>query len=219
MLNFIDNLKQKIYLQIFTIYLRYLIGGAFVIAAFGMGKVRGKANLLNSLDSPIEQLAPMQQFFRVMVDSGLYWQFIGWSQILAGVLLMTQKFARLGALMFFVLILNILVITMSYGFTGTPIVTGLMLIAVVYLLVWDLPAYLPLIQNKVQYESSPLKLADSQFWIGLGVVMFLSIVILAFLYQSMFMQLGIPFLEGLMGFIAFMIWRRKISAPLRINTH
>jgi hypothetical protein len=38
MLAFIDHWKQKSFLQIFTIYLRYLIGGAFVIAAFGMGK-------------------------------------------------------------------------------------------------------------------------------------------------------------------------------------
>ncbi len=209
MLSFINKFKQKVYLQVFTVYLRYLIGGSFVIAAFGMGKVRGEANLLNSLDHPIEQLAPMQQFFRVMVDSGLYWQFIGWSQIIAASLLITQKFARLGALIFFVIILNIFVITISYGFTGTPIVTGLMLLAIIYLLIWDLPAYMPLIRNQFFYEPAPLKLADSKFWIVLGAIMIVSIIILAITYQNMFMQLGVPFLEGLVGFIVYMVWRRR----------
>jgi hypothetical protein len=148
-----------------------------------------------------------------MVDSGLYWQFIGWSQIVAGILLMTQKFARLGAVIFFVLILNIFVITVSYGFTGTPVVTGLMLLAVVYLLIWDLSAYMPLVKSSSHYEATPLKVADSQFWIALGTVMAVSIIALALLYQNMFMQLGIPFVEGLIGFLVFWKWKRKTDAP------
>lgn len=213
MIHFLESLRKKVYLQVFTIYLRYLIGGAFIIAAFGMGKVRGKANLLNSLDSPIEQLAPIQQFFRVMIDSGLYWQFIGWSQIIAGVLLITQKFARLGALVFFVLILNIFVITISYGFTGTPVVTGLMLLAVIYLLVWDLPAYIPLVNKSFHYEPISLDVADSPFWIFLGTIMMLSIITLAIFYQHILLQLGIPFTEGLFGFLVFWVWRKKTGAP------
>lgn len=100
MFKLLHRLKELIVLQVFTVYLRYLIGGAFIIAAFGMGKVRGTANLMGSLHQPIEQLAPIQQFFRVMQDSGIYWQFIGWSQIIAGALLMTQKLSRLGAIIF-----------------------------------------------------------------------------------------------------------------------
>ena len=60
----LHKLKQLFFLQVFTVYLRYLIGGTFVIAAFGMGKVRGTANLIQSMDKPIEQLAPIQQFFQ-----------------------------------------------------------------------------------------------------------------------------------------------------------
>lgn len=212
MIAILERLKQKVFLQIFTIYLRYLLGGTFIIAAFGMGKVRGSANLLNSLDSPIEQLAPIQQFFRVMVDSGLYWQFIGWSQIIAGGLLMTQKLARLGALIFFVLILNIFVITVSYGFTGTPFVTGLMLLAVIYLLAWDLPAYMPLVKDNFQSQTIRLDVVDKPFWIFLGLVMMLSIVALAMAHQTMLVQLGIPFLEGLIGFVVFHLLRSKTVA-------
>jgi len=204
LLKFIDTWKQKTALQIFTIYLRYLIGGAFVIAAFGMGKVTTtKVNLMYSLDKPIQDLEPIQQFFRVMMDSGLYWQFIGWTQIIAGALLMTQRFARLGALIFFGLIVNIFVITVAYKFTGTTAITGLMLLAVTYLLVWDLRTLQFLFQDNVIVERISLKVMDNSYWTWLGLIMLLTILILALFSSNLFLELGIPFLEGLIGFIVF----------------
>ncbi|MCU0357559.1 MAG: hypothetical protein MUE95_08265 [Cyclobacteriaceae bacterium] len=204
MLALIDRWKQKTFLQIFTIYLRYLIGGAFVIAAFGMGKVSpGSVDLMSSMRTPIQDLHPLQQFFRVMVDSGLYWQFIGWTQIIAGALLMTQRFARLGALIFFGLILNIFVITVSYNFQGTPVVTGLMLLATLYLIVWDLRAFQFLILDRVEYVAVPLPVMEHSWWTWLGGLMLTSIVLLAFVYPNFFWQLGIPFIEGLIGFIVY----------------
>ena len=53
------------------------------------------------------------------------------------VLLLIPRTATLGALVYFPLILNIFVITVSLHFTGTPVITGLMLIACIYLLCWD----------------------------------------------------------------------------------
>lgn len=217
MLNLINHLKKQIVFQVFTVYLRYLIGGAFVIAAFGMGKVNGNVNLLQSADNPIEQLQPMQQFFRVMSDSGLYWMFIGWSQIITGALLMTQRLARLGALLFFGLALNIFMITISYGFQGTPIVTGLMLLAAIYLLIWDLSAFMPIINQSFIHKPVSLALADHPFWIILGFVIFLSIIILALVYHNMLLQLGVPFIEGLLGFILFMIWRKKKRKKIEVE--
>ncbi|HCL06584.1 MAG TPA: hypothetical protein DHW64_11755 [Chitinophagaceae bacterium] len=209
MFSLLHQFKQSIILQLFTVYLRYLIGSAFIIAAFGMGKMNGTSNLIQSMNKPIEQLLPIQQFFRVMQDSGMYWQFIGWSQIIAGALLLTQRLARLGALIFFGLILNIFIITLSYGFQGTPVVTGLMLLATIYLLVWDLPSFMPLIKNSFHYAPVPLKLADHLFWIILGGVMLASIVILALVHQNTLFQLALLFAEGLVGFILYMGWIRK----------
>lgn len=119
---------------------------------------------------------------------------------------------ELGALIYFVLILNIFVITVSYGFTGTPVVTGLMLLAVVYLLIWDLPAYMPLVRNQFHYEPVRLDVADKPFWGFLGAIMTISIIMLAILYQNMLLQLGIPFTEGLIGFVVFWLWKRKNGA-------
>lgn len=208
---FIDHWKQKTFLQIFTIYLRYLIGGAFVIAAFGMGKVTAaKVNLMGSLDKPIQDLEPMQQFFKVMVDSGMYWQFIGWTQIIAGAMLMTQRFARLGAVIFFGLILNIFIITVAYQFTGTPVVTGLMLLAVTYLLVWELRSLQFLFVDHVKVVHVPLKVMESSYWSWLGFIMLITVVGLAIYYPDLSLQLGIPFLEGFLGFILFFTVRKRL---------
>lgn len=208
---FIDHWKQKTFLQIFTIYLRYLIGGAFVIAAFGMGKVTAaKVNLMGSLDKPIQDLEPMQQFFKVMIDSGMYWQFIGWTQIIAGAMLMTQRFARLGAVIFFGLILNIFIITVAYQFTGTPVVTGLMLLAVTYLLVWELRSLQFLFVDHVKVVHVPLKVMESSYWSWLGFIMLITVVGLAIYYPDLSLQLGIPFLEGFLGFILFFTVRKRL---------
>jgi uncharacterized membrane protein YphA (DoxX/SURF4 family) len=218
MLPLLDNWKQKNFLQIITIYLRYLIGGAFIIAAFGMGKVSGTSNLMSSMDHPIQDLQPIQQFFRVMTDSGLYWKFIGWTQIIAGALLMTQHFARLGALIFFGLILNIFVITIAYDFKGTPVVTGLLLLAATWLLIWDLRSLQVLVRDNVELVRVPLNIMDSAYWMWLGVIMIVSIISLAVFTPNLNLELGVPFLEGLIGFVAyFMIRKRNVKNEQRVT--
>ncbi len=209
MLKQIDRLKQQTFLQIFTIYLRYLIGGAFIIAAIGMGKLNGTSNLINSMSAPIQDLQPIQQFFRVMAESGLYWQFIGWTQIIAGALLMTQRFAKVGALMFFGMILNIFIITLSYEFRGTPVVTGLMLLATCYLLVWDLNSLRALVVDEVAITHTPLKVMDNSFWKVIGLLMIVSIFTLALLKINTLVQLVVPFAEGLLAFIFFFVFYNK----------
>ena len=204
----LDRIRSLVFLQVFTIYVRYLIGGAFVISAFTLNKLGlYDAPAPYAGQSPIEQLDPIGRFFRVMFDSGLYWNFIGWSQVLTGLLLMTQKFARLGVLIFFVIILNIFVITVSFGFTGTPVVAGLMLLAIFYLLIWDLPAFLPLVFEGHVQPLSTLQLAGNGFWIWLGVIQFVSIWVIGIFLPNMFLFLGIPFLQGLIGFVLFMFWK------------
>lgn len=207
---FIEKSKQRPLLQIFTVYLRYLIGGGFVIAAFGMGKFSGQQLAISNAGTPIETLEPLQQFFRVMATSGLYWQFIGLTQVVGGGLLMTQRFAKLGAIIFFGLILNIFVITVSYSFRGTPVITGLMLLATTYLLFWDLSSFQFLVRNAVEKNLIPiqkLRIAEHPYWIGLGTLMLSTIVALAFLKISTPVQMGVVLLEGLLAFIIFFLFR------------
>lgn len=211
---FIERCKQHSFLQVFTVYLRYLIGGAFVIAAFGMGKFSSQQLLISNPGAPIETLEPLQQFFRVMATSGLYWQFIGLSQVVGGGLLMTQRFSKLGAVIFFGLILNIFIITVSYGFNGTPVITGLMLLASIFLLLWDLNSFQFILTapraEKINMTHK-LLIADHPFWTVLGTLMLITIFTTAFLKFNIVVQLGSVFMEGLIAFIIFFTFRKKLQ--------
>ncbi|MBL7838847.1 MAG: hypothetical protein JNJ75_01785 [Cyclobacteriaceae bacterium] len=214
LIGFIEKCKQLTFLQVFTVYLRYLIGGAFVIAAFGMGKFSSQELLIRNPGASIETLEPLQQFFRVMATSGLYWQFIGLSQVIAGGLLMTQRFSKLGAVIFFGLILNIFIITVSYGFNGTPVVTGLMLLASTFLLFWDLNSFQFIVrQTKPENFITPNKLliADHPFWMVLGTLMLTTIFTMALLKINIVLQLGTVFIEGLVAFIVFFAFRKQFQ--------
>jgi hypothetical protein len=76
-------------------------------------------------------------FFETLYRSGPYWRFLGLAQVLAGLLVLWPATATVGALMFFAIILNVFLITLSYDFQLTPVITGLMLLATLYLLLWD----------------------------------------------------------------------------------
>jgi hypothetical protein len=210
----VDQLKQFQLLQLVVIYVRYLIGGAFVIAAIGMGKLSSGVYLMQSAQIPIQDLQPIQQFFRVMADSGLYWNFIGWSQIIGGLLLMTQRFAKLGALIFFGLILNIFIITLSYDFKGTPIITGLMLAAASFLVLWDAGS-LQYIVRKPTIENlpnqTPLTIADHAYWSILGSILFVVITFSMLTTRNIIFTMGVPLLIGVvaLAIFYFMIVRKR----------
>jgi hypothetical protein len=115
---------------------RILLAAGFIPT--GIVKLLGERFTLISPDTPIGA------FFEAMYQTGMYWRFLGLTQVAAGVLLLFPRTAHLGAAAFFGVILNIFVITISLGFRGTPVVTGLMLLAVTYLCVWDWHRFRPM---------------------------------------------------------------------------
>ncbi|MEZ4772645.1 MAG: hypothetical protein R3D00_05625 [Bacteroidia bacterium] len=164
----LNKLRHSLLPQLFTIYLRYLIGGAFVFAS--LIKIKGgRFTGESGEDMPIDTA---WHFFETLYRSGLYWKFIGLGQLIAGGLLMTQKFSKLGAVIFMPIVLNIFIITLSYDFHNTPIITGGLVLANVYLLIWDWPVFklffglAPEISNENRLENQP-------DWIITGIVLFL----------------------------------------------
>jgi uncharacterized membrane protein YphA (DoxX/SURF4 family) len=83
-------------------------------------------------------------FFETLYRSGPYWHFLGFAQMLAGLLVLWPATATVGAVLFFGIMLNVFVITLSYDFHYTPVVTGMMLLATLYLLAWDYDRLRPL---------------------------------------------------------------------------
>lgn len=108
---------------------RILLAAGFVPTA--LIKVAGQRFTTIPIDHPVGF------FFEAMYRSGAYWNFIGWVQLIAGVLILIPRTATLGAVLFYPVILNIFVITTSMGFSGTPVLTAGMLLAATFLLCWD----------------------------------------------------------------------------------
>lgn len=160
-----QSLKQSLLVQLAVIYTRYLIGGAFVFAS--LIKIKGQ----RFTQIPDDGGHSVGHFFEMMYQSGLYWQFLGWAQLVAGLLLLTQRFAMLGAVLFVGIIANIFVITLSYDFAYTPVITGLMLLATLLLLLWDWNRLRVLLNLPVVAEqTSPLY--ESPLWAVVGAVLF-----------------------------------------------
>ncbi|MCM0041288.1 MAG: hypothetical protein NBV61_00835 [Algoriphagus sp.] len=200
-----DRLKSFFLVHLFIIYTRYLIGGAFVFAC--IIKIKGKRfTTYSQEDAP---LGSTMHFFEVLYQTGLYWQFIGWAQLLAGLLLMTQRFAKLGAVLNLPIILNVFVITISMEFGGTPLITGMMLLANLQLIVWhwgelrhlvNLP-YLPAGSN--QEENKPI-------WAITGLLLFGFTAGYRVLFDryNPFLWFGVCFLIGLAAFLMRLVQRK-----------
>ena len=203
MTNFIASYKQKKWANIFVIYLRYLIGAAFVFSS--IPKVLGERFMTNNgEDTPINTFPHL---FETLYRSGIYWEFLGWGQILAALLLMTQLFATLGAVTFLPIMLNIFFISITYELgVGLPIIAGLMLSANVFLLVWDYNKLLVLLtpdsHNDLKIENQYSEFFHNMFWAYLGVIIFVTTVVYVLMYgRNPTAWFFICVTEGLVGLI------------------
>lgn len=163
-----QKIKTLLWTQIAIIYTRYLIGGAFVFASL----IKIKGHRFTTESGALNPIDTAWHFFETMYESGLYWKFIGYSQLIAGLLLMTQRYAKLGALVNFPIILNIFIITLSYYFAFTPVITGLVLLANITLIIWDWNSFKVLI-NKTPIIDTTLRLEHYQVWQVTGLILFL----------------------------------------------
>ncbi|TCI95040.1 hypothetical protein [Tenacibaculum sp. M341] len=157
-------MKDKLIPQLFIIFLRYLMGFAFVFNS--IKKIKGNRFTTESgAENPIDSA---WHFFETLYESGIYWKFLGLGQLIAGLLLITQRYAKLGAVMFFPIMANIFVITISYDFRYTYVVTALMLLANILLLLWDWNTLKVLINLKPTV-SNIKRLEDHKVWSIIGL--------------------------------------------------
>jgi hypothetical protein len=206
-----DRLKSFFLVQLLIIYTRYLIGGAFVFAC--IIKIKGKRfTTYSQEDAP---LGSAMHFFEVFYQTGLYWQFIGWAQLLAGFLLMTQRFAKLGAAVNLPIILNVFVITISMEFGGTPVITGLMLAANLLLIWWHWGELRSLVNLPYQPASPDLE-ENKPLWAITGLLLFgftAGYRVLFDMYNP-FLWFGVCFLIGLTAFLIRLVQRHRSKNSL-----
>lgn len=130
------------------------------MAFFPTGLVKATGQRFTTL--PVEN--PVGFFFEAMYQTGPYWNFIGFAQIAASVLLVIPATTTLGALLFLPVVLSIVLITWGVGFAGTVYVTSAMLLSVVYLLCWDADRLWAAGWHLLGTRSSPSLLAGAS-WI------------------------------------------------------
>lgn len=116
--------------RIFGWICRVAIAAAFVPA--GLKKILGEPFTLLPPESGV-----VGYYFDALHQTGFYYQFIGWGQVIAAILLFIPRTRLLGALLFATILSNILVLTWSVGFSGTRWIALAMMLANTYLLIFD----------------------------------------------------------------------------------
>lgn len=198
----IDNLwlsvRRSDFLYRFTLFTRILLATSFLPT--GLIKLLG--HRFTSL--PVE--TPVGNFFEALYRAGPYWRFIGATQVMAAILLLVPRFAHLGALLFLPVIANIFVITVALEFTGTPFVTGPMLLAAIYLCAWDWNRFRPLFFRtdqpaSVVVEARPLDRVElAGFWVFALSLMSFFLVIRGLLPREV--QWLLPAIAAVGGLVA-----------------
>lgn len=151
LLRFLDELHRR--LRSSALAYRLVIGTRILLCAGFLPT--GIIKMLGRPFTIIDPSTPIGLFFHAMHQTGLYWQFLGAMQAVASILLLIPAAAHLGAMIFFPVIVNIFVITISMEFKGTPVITGLMLLAAALLMVWDYHRWRSLLTTTPQPYATP----------------------------------------------------------------
>ncbi len=149
----LDNIHAKMtgskILQIFTAFTRLLLFVGFTPPSI--------KKILHQPFTSLPDANPVGHYFNALLNTGFYYEFIGWGQLIAAILLLFPRTAHLGALMFFPIILNIAVLTNAVGFQGTWLLTILMTLAATYLVAWDYDRLKPILFYKRAEKSDFMK--------------------------------------------------------------
>ncbi len=162
----LDKMHERItavkHLQALTAVTRILLFAGFTPPSI--------TKILNQPFTVLPDSHPVGHYFNALYQTGFYYQFIGWAQLTAAILLLFPRTAHLGALMFLPIIANIAVLTISVGFKGTWLITLLMTLAATYLVAWDYDRLKPILFGTRSYPAKPFRFGNLAFpvFFGLG---------------------------------------------------
>lgn len=136
------SVTRRWWTQLFTAFVRVLIGLAFIPPSI--------PKIMHKPFTVLPDSNPVGAYFNALYNTGYYYEFIGWSQLIAAILLLIPRTSHIGAMLFFPIIVNIAVLTNAVGFVGTWLITILMAIAGLYLVAWEYDRLKPLIfRNRI----------------------------------------------------------------------
>ena len=125
----VQIIRKKALFKVFTWFTRILLAIAFIPS--GITKLLGQRFTSIGTDNQVGF------FFEALFQTGLYWNFLGFMQLLVAFMLLIPKTSFFGSILYLPIVINIFIIVTAMGFNGTPVVAGLMLLANIYLLIWE----------------------------------------------------------------------------------
>ncbi|HUR97932.1 MAG TPA: hypothetical protein VMZ26_07690 [Pyrinomonadaceae bacterium] len=151
-------------MQLFTVFTRILLAVAFTPPSI--------TKILHKPFTVLPDSNPVGHYFNALYETGFYYEFLGWAQLTAAVLLLFPRTAHLGALMFLPIIVNIAVLTTSVGFKGTWVLTILMSLAGTWLVAWEYDRLKQILFGKraVRTRDLPLQFITVPIFFGAGGV-------------------------------------------------
>lgn len=139
--NILDDLHvaftRRWWTQLFTAFTRVLLAVGFIPPSY--------TKIIHQPFTVLPDSHPVGHYFNALYQTGFYYEFIGWGQMIAAILLLIPRTAHIGALLFLPIIANIAVLTASVGFAGTWIITIFMSLAALYLVAWEYDRLKPII--------------------------------------------------------------------------
>ncbi|MGD9589817.1 MAG: hypothetical protein AB7Q37_16730 [Pyrinomonadaceae bacterium] len=132
-----SSVTNRRFPQLFTAFTRCLLAIGFIPPSI--------PKILHKPFTVLPDSNPVGAYFNALYNTGYYYDFIGWSQLTAALLLLIPRTAHIGALMFLPIIVNIAVLTSSVGFKGTWLITILMSLAALWLTAWEYDRIKPVI--------------------------------------------------------------------------
>ena len=172
----LDFIHAKItasrWLQLFTVFTRCVLALGFIPPSI--------PKILHQPFTMLPDSNPVGHYFNALYDTGFYYEFIGWTQITAALLLLFPRTVHIGALLFLPIIANIAVLTTSVGFKGTWVLTIFMSVAAMWLVAWEYDRLKPIVFFDRRERPKPLKWQFA--WLPL--LFGLSGVVMAFLWWT-----------------------------------
>jgi len=131
---------RRWWMQLFAAFTRCIIAVGFIPPSI--------PKILHRPFTVLPDSNPVGHYFNALLGTGFYYEFIGWSQIIAAILLLIPRTSHLGALLFFPIIVNIAVLTNAVGFVGTWLITIFMSLAGLFMVAWEYDRLKPIVFYK-----------------------------------------------------------------------
>ncbi|MCJ8209562.1 DoxX family protein [Mucilaginibacter sp. RS28] len=121
--------KNNKWMYYFSVFCRVALAAGFLPSGF--------VKIMGERFTSLSNNHPMGHYLEALYHTGYYYTFIGVAQVTAAVLLLIPQTVVLGALLYFPIILNICILSLSVRFDGSLLSSPLMVLANLYVLLWN----------------------------------------------------------------------------------